>query len=306
MKVLVTGANGFVAQGLVAALARPGALGTQIEELILADLSAGTAAGHWIPGDLADPAYLAALAALAPDLVFHLASIPGSLAEQRPHLGRAINLNAPQALFAALAAQGNRARVVFASSIAVLGALGPGPVSEDAVPAPDLSYGAHKWMTEILLADLTRRNELDGISLRLPGIVARPPAETGHGSAFMSQIFHRAAAREAYACPVSAQATCWWMSRQVLVANLLHAATMDGAALAPSRMVQLPVLHASVGDILAALAERFGAQFITHTPDPRIEALFGRLPPLHTPRALAAGFLRDSDAHSLIENALNF
>ncbi|MFN4101060.1 MAG: NAD-dependent epimerase/dehydratase family protein, partial [Pararhodobacter sp.] len=288
MRILVTGAGGFVAQGLVAGLAG--------HELVLTDLQAGEGGGHWLPGDLTDPAHLAALTAEPLDVVYHLASIPGSLAEARPELGWAVNLLAPQALFARLAATGNRPRVVFASSIAVFGPLGPGPVREDAPPAPTLSYGAHKWMIEILLADLTRRGELDGVSLRLPGIVARPPAESGHGSGFMSQIFHKAAARTAYDLPVSAEATCWWMSRETVVANLLHAANMDSAALPASRVVQLPVLVASVGAVLNALETLHGpgaTAGFTHTPDPRIETLFGCLPPLTTPKAEAAGFRAD-------------
>lgn len=297
MRIIVTGAGGFVAQGLVAALAEQGA------ELVLTDLAPGTGPGHWLPGDLTDPAHLNALAATAPQVVYHLASIPGSLAEQRPALGWAVNLVAPQELFRRLAATGARPRVVFASSIAVLGALGPGPVDEAATPAPTLSYGAHKWMIEILLADLSRRGELDGVSLRLPGIVARPPSETGHGSAFMSQIFHAASGGAAYELPVAPTATCLWMSRQIVVRNLLHASRIDCAMLPAARVVQLPVLRAEVADILAALDAHHGdgaTAGIKAQPDARIEALFGRLPPIRTPQAEALGFVADAEPASLV------
>lgn len=301
MTILVTGAGGFVAQGLVAALHADGA------DLLLTDLFEGKGPGRWLPGDLADPAHLDALAAHPVEAVFHLASVPGALAERNPDLGRAVNLLAPEALFHRLAAHGNAPRVVFASSVAVYGSLSDGPVTEDRQPAPELGYGAHKWMTEILLADMTRRGVLDAVSLRLPGIVARPPSETGHGSAFMSQIFHKAAGAEAYVCPVRPTATCWWMSRAVCVANLVHAARIDPAGLETSRVVQLPVLHASVAEVLDALRQRFGADAlagISHAPDERIEGLFGRLPPLSAPNALAAGFVPDKDLKTLIENAL--
>lgn len=296
-RALVSGAGGFVGQALAAALHAAGC------DLVLADRAAGAAPGRWIAGDLSDPGHLAALAATRPDLVFHLASLPGARAETDAAAGWAANLLAPQALFAALAAQGHVPRVVFASSIAVLGTIGPGPVDEDTPPAPRLSYGAHKWMAEILLADLSRRGELDGISLRLPGIVARPPSESGHGSAFMSQIFHHAAAGTAYDLPVTADACCWWMSRATLIANLLHAATLDSAGLCPSRTVQLPVLVASVGAVLRALDARHGpgaTASIRLCPDPRIEDLFGRLPPLDAPRARALGFIAEADPDALV------
>lgn len=300
-RVLINGAAGFVGQGLAAALARAGC------DLILADRAAGPGPGRWIAGDLSDPAHLADLAATRPDIVFHLASLPGARAETDAAAGWAVNLLAPQTLFAALAALGTVPRVVFASSIAVLGAAGPGPVTDDTPPAPTLSYGAHKWMAEILLADLSRRGELDGISLRLPGIVARPPTDSGHGSAFMSQIFHHAAAGTAYAPPVMPQARCWWMARPTLIANLLTAARLDRAALQPSRTVQLPVLVATVGAVLRALEARHGpgaTAGIRPAPDARIEAIFGRQPPLDTPRARALGLVADADTDSLVAQVL--
>jgi nucleoside-diphosphate-sugar epimerase len=297
VRVLVTGANGFVGRGLGAALRAAGC------ELVLADRQRGAEAGQWMTGDLDDPDHLQALAATRPGVIYHLASVPGALAEADPRAGWAANLLAPQALFAAIAAGGTRPRLVFASSIAVLGPLRMPAVTEDVRPAPTLSYGAHKWMTEILLADLSRRGEIDGISLRLPGIVARPQTGSGHGSAFMSEIFHHAASRTGYRLPVSLDATCWWMSRSTLVANLLHAASLDGAGLPASRTVQLPVLTASVGSVLEALEAYHGAGAaagIRSNPDERIEALFGRLPACETPRSRALGFVSDADPAALV------
>lgn len=74
---------------------------------------------------------------------------------------------------------------------------------------PAMSYGAHKLAGEVMLADLSRRGMVDGLSLRLPGIVARPGVAAGHGSAFMSAVMHAASQDEPYAWPVSADAACW-------------------------------------------------------------------------------------------------
>lgn len=148
LRVLITGAGGFVGQGLVAALARPGGaealLGGGLASLVLADRVQGaTPAGlpvRWQTGDLADPAVLAALTEAPLDLVFHLASLPGAAAEREPDLGFAVNLAASQGLARALAGQaragGPVARLVFASSIAVLGPLGPGPPARAASVRP--------------------------------------------------------------------------------------------------------------------------------------------------------------------------
>ena len=59
-------------------------------------------------------------------------------------------------------------------------------VGSRTLPCPAVTYGAHKRMVEIALADHTRRGEMSGISVRLPGIVARPGSATGFGAAFMS------------------------------------------------------------------------------------------------------------------------
>ena len=328
MHVVITGADGFVGTGLSERLIRDGAvLGAPISRLTLVDRAFQQpqpqsqsqpdydpgldVRSHRIIGDLGDPQVLDRLLAIPPDLVFHLASMPGAQAEREFDDGVATNLTTPTAVALRLAEQGRLTgvppRVVFASSIAVYGPLGPGDVDELAVPRPALSYGAHKLIIEVLLADLTRRGEIDARSLRLPGIVARPPTESGHGSAFMSQLFHVMAAGRAYACPVSTAAQAWWMSRERCIDNLIHAAVMPPGDLAPERVWQLPVLRASVGALIDALGERFGSERragVTFAPDERIEMLFGRLPALHAPRALAAGFRADTDLDSLITAAL--
>lgn len=320
MRVIITGAAGFVGSGLAAHLRKnPAALGRPIESLVLADLSQPVAESggrgddrverHC--GDLTDAGFLDQLLREPVDCFFHLASVPGAAAEKDPALGWSMNLAMPIALAQRLAAQGKAGRaprVVFASSIAVYGPLGPAAVDEDHVAQPALSYGAHKLMTEILLADLSRRGEIDARSLRLPGIVARPVSDSGHGSAFMSLLFHKAAAGEAYICPVSREATCWWMSREVCIGNLLHAARLDTAAVPAACVWQLPALHAAVGDVVGALESQLGARKLAKfscQPNDAIEALFGRLPPLSAPRARDAGFFSDGDPSRLVANVID-
>lgn len=308
--VVITGANGFVGRALVRRLQEDAG-----HRLTLIDQSFDEAPfgphTRQLRGSFGDPAVLDQALRLPADLVFHLASVPGSLAERAHALGYQVNLQATLTLAHRLAAQARQQRhtprFVFASSVAVYGPLGAKAVHEDQPPRPAISYGAHKLMAEIELADLSRRGELDAISLRLPGIVARPATESGHGSAFMSLVMHHLAAGESYVCPVSAHATAWWMSLPCCVDNLLHAAAMNTAGAPASRSWQLPVLHLSLEQILDALAGRYGAhcrQLLSHQPDQHIEALFGRYPELRTPAALRAGFRHDGDADQLIQRAL--
>nr|WP_315392601.1 NAD-dependent epimerase/dehydratase family protein [uncultured Duganella sp.] len=307
---VVTGANGFVGRALVARLRDdPRRRLTLIDQRF--DEPSTDDRIRQVCGSFGDAAVLDLVLEQPADSVFHLASVPGSKAEREPALGYEVNLLATLALANRLAGQGRRdgrvARVVFASSVAVYGQLGTDPVREEQPAHPAITYGAHKLMAEVALADLSRRGELDAVSLRLPGIVARPASESGHGSAFMSLVMHRLATGQPYVCPVPADATAWWMSLPCCVDNLLHAAAMSTAGAPASRTWQLPVLHLSMDEVLAALARRYGAPsraLCTHVEDEVITRLFGRFPPLGTPAALAAGFRHDGDADRLVAASL--
>ncbi|MDU6378302.1 MAG: NAD-dependent epimerase/dehydratase family protein, partial [Bradyrhizobium sp.] len=246
MRILVTGAAGFIGRALLQRLLvdTDGADITGLD-LVAAPPEASGARLSWISGGLDDRAVLEQLGAASFDRVFHLASVPGGRAEVEPALGRRVNLDASLDLLQLLAQHGNRPRVVYASSIAVYGALSGAPVSAQTEARPLISYGAHKRMVEIALADHTRRGELSGIALRLPGIVARPRPVSGFGSAFMSELLHAVSAGESYACPVSPDATAWWLSAKVAVDNLIRAGEIDVCG-----TLQLPALRLSIAEVM--------------------------------------------------------
>jgi len=303
MRVLVTGADGFLGRGLAARLALAP---LPIEKLVLTDRAfaePALAGADQSAGDLSDPAFLETLLEPGFDLVFHLASVPGGLAEREQALGQKANLLAPIALAAAVAERRPGARFVFASSIGVYGTLGNDAVTIHTRTTPDLTYGAHKLMTEYLLSDMARRGVLSSISLRFPGIVARPQTESGHGSAFMSLLFHRIAAGEAYACPVPASSICWWVSRRAAVDLLLNAAQLEAGRVT---LVQPPALVATTGEVAVAVARYTGRPAnVTWGSDETLRQLFGAMPPLDASEALALGFKADADLETLAKAALS-
>ena len=236
------------------------------------------------------------------DVIYHLASVPGALSEREPARGRRVNLDATLDLFDRLAASGRRPRVVYASSVAVYGDMDGRPIGVDSPARPTSTYGAHKRMAEIALSDHSRRGELSGIALRLPGLIARPGKSAGFGSAFMSELPRAYASGQPCVCPVSPEATAWWMSAGCAALNLLRAASIDVCG-----EVQLPALRLSVAEVLDALSDLFGPDrrsLISFKPDERIEAQFGRFPELSTAADEALGFADDGLPITLIKEAL--
>ncbi|TLP73687.1 NAD-dependent epimerase/dehydratase family protein [Pseudomonas nitroreducens] len=311
MRVMVSGANGFVGRLLVQRLLEAGELrGKRIEALLLLDQKLeglpddSRLRRHY--GSVTDPALLRRVLADGVDVVFHLVSVPGGAAEAQYELGYQVNLQASLELLHQLRNPARPPVLVYASSVAVYGGELPARMDEEQPASPQLSYAAHKRMVEIALQDLSRRGEVDGRALRLPGIVARPREPNGLRSAFMSDLLHACAAGDTYTCPVSPQASAWWMSARCCVDNLLHAAELREPG--SQRVWQLPVLQLSIAQVLAGLAACFGephCERIAFEPDPQLEALFGAYPPLRTPQARELGFCHDGTVAGLLRNALD-
>lgn len=316
MRVLVIGSEGFIGQALIRRLRAGAAVGPRGERTTLItrlDLRVGPShppgtsiAEREIAGDICDRAVLEQAVELGVDCVFHLASVPGGAAERDFELGLKVNLESTVNVLEVLRKGGNHPLLVFASTIGVYGVPLPEVIDEATAPLPSLSYGAHKYVGEVLLADYSRRRFVDGRALRIPGIVARPTS-SGQLSIFLSDLIRELSAGRSVVCPVEASAPSWWMSRPCVVDNLLHAARLPASALPPQRTYLLPVQRLTMSEVVRAVADRHGEEVlsrVTYRPDPQLQQQFANYPPLRALRAEAAGFRHDGDAATLVRRAL--
>lgn len=315
MKVLITGANGFVGQGLAKRLLRQNVRGRAVTRLTLLSRKFEDPPQdkrvRLVRGDMADTEILVDALRDEPDVIFHLACVPGGVTESNFDLGKHINLDGTIQLLEMLRKREWQNQsvpvLVFTSSIAVYGHPLPPVVDDNLHPRPGLSYGAMKLAAEVLIADYSRRGWLDGRSVRLPGIMSRPMDEAGHASRFLSDLIRDPAEGRAFVCPAEATASSWFLSRPACIDNLINAAEIADDKLNVQRQWQLPAQHLALASVVDGLAEVYGEQvrdLISWQPDPVIQGIYASYPPLDTPEAFAAGFRHDGDVQTLVKRAL--
>lgn len=310
MNILVTGAGGFVGRSMIPALLTRALDSAAITcvDVALGPLPANSRIRP-IEGSMIEHPVFARVFDREYDLVFHLATIPGGWAEENFETGLEVNLLLVIRLLEALRKQSGRRRaiVVYISSIGVYGDLRT-TVDDATMPDPTWSYGTHKAIGELLIADYSRKGFIDGRTVRLPAVVARGSNPSGAVSAFMSDMIRELGAGRPFVCPVSPSSSCWWMSRSCAVNNVMHAAEVDGDLWPARRVCQLPALRCSIGEIVLAIAAVSGHpadSLISYRPVTEVEERFGRLPPLRTPLADSLGFNHDGNAEQLVRRALD-
>jgi len=167
MKVLVTGATGFVGTTLCRALA---AAGCAVRRAVRAAGATNPAEDTIAVGELG-PQTMWSRALDGVDAVVHLVArthvmrdaAPDPLAEYRR-----VNVFATAALARAAAAAGVR-RLIFVSSIKVNGEQTAGaPFTEADAPRPQDAYGLSKWEAEQMLSQIAGTGGLEGVVLRPP------------------------------------------------------------------------------------------------------------------------------------------
>ena len=312
-KVLITGHTGFKGSWLSYLLTE---LGAEVRGF---SLEMDTNPNHFsllnlknkidhIVGDITDISSLKiALNEFQPEIVFHLAAIVSGQAEQEFDLGWNINTKGSWSLFEAIRSQGDSycPRVVFTSSIAVFGSPFPDEIPDDFFTTPLTSYGAQKAISELLLADYSRKGMLDGISIRLPTICVRPGKPNLAASGFFSGIIREPLNGQEAILPVDTDVRHWHATPRSAAGFLIHAAELDTSKLNNRITLNMPGLSVTVQEQIEALGRVAGndvVKLIKHQPDPVIKKIVsGWARNFSTKRSIDLGFKAETTFDEIIQ-----
>lgn len=304
MQIIITGGGGFLGQKLARALLHSS---LPFSELLLVDIQAPPTMAdprvRCLQADLTAPGVAESLISERTAVVYHLAAIVSSHAEQDFDLGWQVNLDTTRSLLEACRHTRPGIRFVFTSSLAVYGGPLPELVNDGTALTPTSSYGAQKAMGELLVNDYSRKGYVDGLALRLPTICVRPGKPNRAASSFVSSIIREPLQGENALCPVSPELRLWLSSPATVVANFLLAATLPRG---DARSINLPGISITVGEMLTALTQAGGQAArdrVQFAADPAIERIVASWPGrIDNQRATALGFMADRTFADIIDS----
>jgi D-erythronate 2-dehydrogenase len=268
MRILVTGAAGYIGCALVRSLGEAQVLATDQTTVPFANA---------LVGNIAYPQFARSLITPDTHVVFHLAALVSGGAEQNFELGMKVNFDATRDLLEACRLAGHCPKFVFASSIAVYAGVLPEPVTDDTPPAPRISYGAQKLMCEVLIDDYSRRGYIDGRALRLPSVMVRPGSPNTAVSGWASAIIREPLAGRDYLCPVRPETRMACISVARVVQCFRRMAELPATALGERRTVLLTGIPVSAREMWDAVRARASGR-VRFEPDRALQAIMDAVP----------------------------
>lgn len=313
MHVLITGGGGFLGQKLAKELLENGGLSQgAIGNLTLLDKLFPTERLQdpileYIEADFGDKSLLDKIIKRRPQLIFHLAAVVSGEAEKNFDLGMHVNFHSSLQLLELCRTNSHCPRIIFASSCAVFGGDVHKPIGDETASRPRSSYGTQKAMVDLLINDYSRRQFIDGRSLRLPTIAIRPGKANAATSSFVSAIVRDPLNGEKATYPVPIETDVWIQSPKRVVQNFIHAANIDAGVLGEDRIINLPGLTTSIQNMIQSLQtiKPMAVDLISYKADAFLQSIVLTWPPnFETSRARQLGFHSDGSAEEVIKSYL--
>jgi UDP-glucose 4-epimerase len=186
MRVLVTGASGFLGSALIRELCRSG---FHVRAMVHSQSSLASFVPEvkTVAADIDDPATVKE-AVIDSEAVVHLAAkvhaMDDSVADKDYE---AVNVEGTKHILDAAVGSGVT-RFVFASSVKVFGEETQGCIDETQAPNPQTAYGRSKWQAEQLVSEYAGQHGLTTVSLRLPMVYG--PTKKGNLYRMIEAIDH--------------------------------------------------------------------------------------------------------------------
>ncbi|CAG9795938.1 unnamed protein product [Diatraea saccharalis] len=313
MKIVVTGAAGFLGSK-VADLLLSDKSPLLVKELVLADTIKPAIRSDprvtVLAIDLTSPDAATILIDNNCDVFFHLAAIVSGHAEVDFDLGFRVNFDATRALLEAARRIKPTLKFVFSSTLGVYGGKLPNVVNDFTAATPENTYGATKAMSELMINDYSRKGFVDGRILRLPTVVVRAGAPNKAVTSFASGIIREPLNGLEALCPVDKNLKLWLTSPQVVVWNIIYAATIPAASFGSWRGVNLPGFVTTVDQMIQALKEVAGekvAALVRFVEDETVNRIVSTLPTnIDNSRALSLGFSVDVNFVEVVKNYIKY
>ncbi|GAW21893.1 hypothetical protein ANO14919_114190 [Xylariales sp. No.14919] len=314
--ILITGAGGLVGPLIAARL-----LNDPEYRVVLTDLAdpvVPTGVEHpenatCIKGDITDAAFVQSLIAAAQPLhavfVFHGIMSAGS--EANFELSLAVNVDSVRNLLLALRAASPGVRVIYSSSQAVYGQPLPARVTDDVIPTPEGTYGAHKLLSEVFINDMHRRGFVDAFILRFPSVVVRPGRPTNAASSFLSGMIREPMHGEPCVIPLRDRAfRSFLCSPSSLQENLFRVLHMDTHKLPRHiRHINVPGVSVSVQELMDALAKHGGEDklaLLSEETNPELERILRSwAPDMDTTTPLRLGLTKDESGEDIVKEYID-
>ena len=273
MKVVITGASGYLGTLLTRDLVTKGALTNRkgqlspIDEIVLLDASfpSRPASGVQpspgpklvaVAGSVADAGLLSQTIRGGDVSVFHLAAVLTGVTERDLPTALQVNVDGTRNVLTALAACGEGSRFVTTSSVTVYTRdAGDSIVDDETVVRPTSVYGLTKIISEGLVAAFRIPGAVDGRCGRLSTVVVRPKKIGVSAGASISDILRDVALGRSCDVLLTPETRSALIDYQSTVAGLIRLHEIDAPALNGNPIVNFPSISASVAEMEAAARE---------------------------------------------------